>query len=146
MSKVKVEGVLIKEGLQAASGFSYSRAMLEEMVALLPGKPILCAREEGGGVVGWMSDDPADFEIAVGEDGRVVLIFKNALLDQGDALLKQVEQEVTCEIGIGATCVGRVRGDVVEEIVRVESVAMTMCCEDLPFSSGRVTGIKQGEV
>ena len=139
MSEVKVEGFLFREGLSAASGCTYSRKALEEMRGLLPGRPIVWVKE----TVGRMSDDPADFGIVVGEDGRAVLTFRNASIERCSALLRQVMQGVVGEIGVGPEVMARVKGDEIEEVVRIGSVGVTVDPDNLPFSSGRVTSIEQ---
>lgn len=143
MSKVKVNGVLIREGTAASSGFAYSRKVLEGMLALLPGVPIVWVQD--GKVVGQMSDDPTDFQVGVDEGGRAALTFRNASIEQCSALLRQVAQGVVREIGVGPEVMARVKmiDEIVEEVVRVESVGATVDPDDLPFSSGRVTGIEQ---
>lgn len=142
MSKVEVHGVLIREGVAAASGFIYSRKVLEGMLALLPGVNIVWVRDEK--TVGQMSDDPADFEIVAGEDGQAVLTFRNASIEQGSALLRQVMQGVVRAIGVGPEAMARVKKDSeIEEVVCVQAVGVTVDPDDLPFSSGRVTGVEQ---
>jgi len=143
MSEVKAKGFLIREGLAAASGQIYSRKSLEEMLALLPGKPIVWVRD--GEIVGRMSNDLADFEIVADEEGQIALVFRNASLERDSPLLRQIMHGIAKEIGIGPEVMARIKGGKIEEVVRIGSVGATVNPDDLLFSSGRVTGFEQGE-